>query len=279
MAVVLAWHRAGFVSEVEFLPGVFFWVTTWLTMWLLAYSFTLAGLTLFPDFYLKRRIVQFLAAIIASFVMRILMPTLVFITYKISSVEAAAVYENFGYFPKNILQFTLLAYHAAIVVALWLIANYFFEILGIELYPVPNQVAGSGLSTAENEKNLHVDLLNQADDVKKRPLFMRDIPDTEIDDVIAVSAADHYIRVVTENREMLVHYRFKDCLHELNHQPGIQIHRSHWVRSSSIQELIKKGRKTSVKLVNGLVLPVSQSYIVIVNEKEKTGEISYRTDV
>ena len=77
-----------------------------------------------------------------------------------------------------------------------------------------------------------------------------------------VSAADHQLVVCTENGESRLRMRFSDALKELADLPGSRIHRSHWVAHDAISSVNPDGRRYSVTMICGTVLPVSQKGVV-----------------
>lgn len=80
-------------------------------------------------------------------------------------------------------------------------------------------------------------------------------PDAEL---LAVSADDHYVRVLTDQGEHRVLLRFSDALRELDALDGAQVHRSHWVAKISATELNRDGQRHHVRLSNGVLIPVSR---------------------
>ena len=100
-----------------------------------------------------------------------------------------------------------------------------------------------------------VALVSQAD----LPDLVRRLPAELGQDIIRLSASDHYVEVYTRQGHALVLLRFSDALAELDGADGLQIHRSHWVARSAIHRLVAKGRNLFVELDDGTTLPVSRS--------------------
>lgn len=80
-----------------------------------------------------------------------------------------------------------------------------------------------------------------------------------LDELLAVEAEDHYIKVHTSRGSELVYYRFADALDDLRGHDGLQVHRSFWVRRGAIQQVDTSGRHWMLVLVNGLCVPVSRA--------------------
>jgi hypothetical protein len=84
-------------------------------------------------------------------------------------------------------------------------------------------------------------------------------PGTRLDDVLAVEAEDHYVKVHTTRGAELVYYRFADALDDLRGHDGLQVHRSFWVRRGAIEHVETAGRQWELRLTGGLRVPVSRS--------------------
>jgi hypothetical protein len=76
-------------------------------------------------------------------------------------------------------------------------------------------------------------------------------------ELLAVEAEDHYIRVHSPRGKELIYYRFRDALEELRNLDGLHVHRSVWVQRSHITRVEESGRSTWVVLESGDRLPVS----------------------
>lgn len=76
-------------------------------------------------------------------------------------------------------------------------------------------------------------------------------------ELLAVEAEDHYIRVHSPRGKELIYYRFRDALEELRPFDGLHVHRSVWVQRSRITRVEESGRSTWVVLESGDRLPVS----------------------
>jgi hypothetical protein len=76
-------------------------------------------------------------------------------------------------------------------------------------------------------------------------------------ELLAVEAEDHYIRVHSLRGKELIYYRFRDALEELRPLDGLHVHRSVWVQRSRITRVEESGRSTWVLLESGDRLPVS----------------------
>ena len=79
--------------------------------------------------------------------------------------------------------------------------------------------------------------------------------------VVALASEDHYVRVYTENGNALVLMRIGDAIGELNGIDGARTHRSWWVARSAFAGVERRGRAVSIRLVNGLEVPVARSTV------------------
>ena len=95
----------------------------------------------------------------------------------------------------------------------------------------------------------------------QRAGFRAQVPYHLGDDLVSLSAEDHYVRVVTELGNALIRYRFSDAMAEVRAVPGIQVHRSHWVAMHAIKQIHNSGKTYQLELVNGTRLPVSRTNV------------------
>lgn len=144
-----------------------------------------------------------------------------------------------------------------VVVALeWLLANYVFDrLLGFPRFrentgykePKISEPGETGIGTKPK--------------AYEPPRFLRKEPGTIVTDIIALSAEDHYIRVHTRRGSLLIHYRFSEALGEMPNDLGMQVHRSHWVKKSAIENLWKVGNGHRLSLGEDMEFPVSNRFI------------------
>jgi hypothetical protein len=104
--------------------------------------------------------------------------------------------------------------------------------------------------------------------------FLQRLPATvTADEVIALKAEQHYLKVYTADRSYLTLYRFSDAVAEMDPAAGRQVHRSFWVRSSAIRAIKRDSRKYTVELVNGLAVPISVAHRGLIRELARTRNI------
>lgn len=98
--------------------------------------------------------------------------------------------------------------------------------------------------------------------VSREPRFlsrMTRFPGTTLEQLLAVEAEDHYVKVHTTAGSELVYYRFADALEDLRTHDGLQVHRSFWVRRAAVERVDTHGRQWEVVLPRGLRVPVSRA--------------------
>lgn len=80
-------------------------------------------------------------------------------------------------------------------------------------------------------------------------------------EILAITAEEHYVRVITDRGTDLVRYRFSEALGELVDDPrGMQVHRSWWIRMDAVTGATSKGRSLVLTLRDGQAVPVSLAF-------------------
>jgi LytTr DNA-binding domain len=103
------------------------------------------------------------------------------------------------------------------------------------------------------------------------PAFLSRLPARlELDELLAIKAEQHYIRVYTPNREYMVLYRFSDAIRELDNRKGVQVHRSYWVNTASVASICTRAKDFHLSLASGAKIPVSIPYQGMVRELART---------
>ena len=74
-----------------------------------------------------------------------------------------------------------------------------------------------------------------------------------------LKAEQHYLRVVGELGEDLIHYRISDAVQELEGlEPGLRVHRSYWVARHAVSHSVRDARGLVLVLRGGGQVPVSR---------------------
>nr|WP_295834719.1 LytTR family DNA-binding domain-containing protein [uncultured Azospirillum sp.] len=91
--------------------------------------------------------------------------------------------------------------------------------------------------------------------------FLDRIPAKLGRDLLALEMEDHYVRVHTALGSDLILMRMRDAVAELEGIDGRQVHRSYWVAASAVAAVERKpDGKLSLRLTNGLLVPVSRTH-------------------
>ena len=84
--------------------------------------------------------------------------------------------------------------------------------------------------------------------------------------LISLSAENHYVNVTTTNGSELLLMRLSDAVREVGEEPGLQIHRSHWVALAHIQNVTRRGDRGEMTLSDDTTRPISRSYMAAVRD-------------
>ena len=99
------------------------------------------------------------------------------------------------------------------------------------------------------------------------PEFLERSSGLTTDDVIALQAEEHYVRIFTEKGAELVHYRFGDAVDQMPPELGLRVHRSWWVAGSAVRSAKRGSRRWQLNLESDVAVPVSDSYVKAVRER------------
>jgi hypothetical protein len=99
-----------------------------------------------------------------------------------------------------------------------------------------------------------------------RALLSR-LPNRLGEEIVALEAQDHYLRVHTMLGSDLVLMRLSDAIAAIEPDLGLQVHRSWWVADDAICEIIRSEQRSRLKLRNGLLVPVGRTYSAAVRSR------------
>jgi hypothetical protein len=91
--------------------------------------------------------------------------------------------------------------------------------------------------------------------------FLERLPPRIGRDLLCLQMEDHYVRAHTAKGSDLILTPLRDAIAELGDTPGMQVHRSWWVAKSAVAEPVANGRNLSLRLINGLQVPVSRASV------------------
>jgi hypothetical protein len=93
------------------------------------------------------------------------------------------------------------------------------------------------------------------------------LPNRLGEEIVALEAEDHYLRVHTALGSDLVLMRLSDAIAAIGPDLGLQVHRSWWVADEAIREIIRSEQRSHLKLSNGLLVPVGRTYSAAVRAR------------
>ena len=99
-----------------------------------------------------------------------------------------------------------------------------------------------------------------------RSLLAR-LPNRLGDEIVALEAEDHYLRVHTTLGSDLVLMRLSDAIAAIEPGLGLQVHRSWWVADDAICEIARSDQRTHLRLSNGLLVPVGRTFSAAVRSR------------
>ncbi len=99
------------------------------------------------------------------------------------------------------------------------------------------------------------------------PAFLQRMPARIGRDLVALEAEDHYLRVHTALGSDLLLMRLSDAVVHLEDYDGLQVHRSWWVAAGAVAGTVTQGGRITLRLENGLTVPVSRTYLPSVRER------------
>lgn len=93
------------------------------------------------------------------------------------------------------------------------------------------------------------------------PVLMRRLPLNKRGPLIALSATDHYVEVITDKGSALVLMRLADAITEAAPTCGVQVHRSHWIALARVRKVERRGDGALLDMGAGLEIPVSRRHM------------------
>ncbi len=78
--------------------------------------------------------------------------------------------------------------------------------------------------------------------------------------ICSMEAQEHYILVTTTTESRMILHRFSDAVKQTSSALGMQVHRSHWVAHSAVQEVVIEGQNMRLKLAEDKIVPVSRTF-------------------
>lgn len=144
---------------------------------------------------------------------------------------------------------------SARAVFFWVAANFLFDrYLGMPRFRYASQLAQPSISP---------DVWRGARGEELGRMLKRF---SSVEEIWAIKAEEHYVRVIGKEREELILCRFSDALRAVAEEDGFRVHRSYWVRRSPLVSREIVGKRMNLIMSNGLKIPVSRRYHELVEQ-------------
>ena len=91
------------------------------------------------------------------------------------------------------------------------------------------------------------------------PAILERLPLAKRGQLLRLSAADHYVEVITANGNELLLMRLQDAIALTPPETGLRVHRSHWVACTAMRSLQGTSSGGTLALTDGTNVPVSRA--------------------
>ncbi|MEJ6391266.1 LytTR family DNA-binding domain-containing protein [Gymnodinialimonas ulvae] len=100
----------------------------------------------------------------------------------------------------------------------------------------------------------------------KVPPLLERVPLDKRGALLALSSEDHYTRIQTTKGAEMVLLRLADAIRETAPEPGLRVHRSHWVALGAVTAARRDGERAILTLTGGTEIPVSRANVPAIRE-------------
>lgn len=84
--------------------------------------------------------------------------------------------------------------------------------------------------------------------------------------LVSLTVEDHYVRVRTTRGESMILMRLSDAIGETAPEPGLRVHRSHWVATRQVTAARRDGDRAILSMAHGGDIPVSRAHIPAIRD-------------
>ena len=158
---------------------------------------------------------------------------------------------------------------------IWFGINFLFDrFIGLPLYryTIPRGY-GNGSAAAETPHSA----TTESGWPGLTPAFVSRLANNLLpDDIVAIKAEQHYIKIFSPDRNHMVLYRFSDAVNELPPELGKQVHRSYWVKTDAIESVHARAKDFYLNMRTGEKIPVSGPYQGMVRELARNNGIDIK---
>lgn len=141
------------------------------------------------------------------------------------------------------------------------LVNTYFEVVAVALPVVAAYVGVKMLLSRRDEEQALTPQATPSAVAATPPRFLARLPARLGSDLLCLQMEDHYVRAHTALGSDLILMRIRDAVAELEGLDGLQVHRSWWVAARAVTGHETGDRRLTLKLVNGLEIPVARSSI------------------
>ena len=93
------------------------------------------------------------------------------------------------------------------------------------------------------------------------PPILSRLPAAKRGALVRLSMQDHYVEIVTEAGAEMALLRLSDAIAEAAPEPGLQVHRSHWVARSALRGHRRDRARLWLRLSDGTEIPVARARV------------------
>ncbi len=250
-ALLLGWYGAGFpATNIGEAMAIAYWLAILLPTWMAFEAASWASAYVLRPLHARFIVTITLGCLLGGLAVR---PFVVYIigTFQsmVSGADGPTQAPSFIWSLEWILGFVQ---EASVILLLWVGANL--------LMNGPLRLPRFGyLPLADpHVSNPYANTVN--DGPASEPEFFNRLKSIDTNDIAALEAEDHYVRVHTADGSELIHYRFADVVDEMSDRNGLQVHRSFWVNKGAIESMVRRGRSFDIVLNGGKRIPVGQTF-------------------
>lgn len=98
------------------------------------------------------------------------------------------------------------------------------------------------------------------------PTILGRLPPAKRGHLIRLFVCDHYVEIVTDKGRGLALMRLMDAIAETPPEPGLRVHRSHWVAVQAVTGCRRSQGRLFLKTLDGACVPVSRNALKQVRE-------------
>jgi DNA-binding LytR/AlgR family response regulator len=97
-----------------------------------------------------------------------------------------------------------------------------------------------------------------ARETPREPALLARMPKDRRGRLVSIQVQDHYVAVTTTAGTAMLLMRLADAIGETDPEPGLQVHRSHWVALSQVTSARRTGETAVLTMIDGREVPVSR---------------------